>query len=157
MTLEIRVRIDDQADLEAAHEQSKDAEVMLQEAPGESDGVSEAIAPIVAVLAGAGAAALAKFVTSWWEKRRGGLVIDFRPEATDQISRDPDVPWGFILVFPADGGEVKIETKDEPEDSIERLIEAVISGAYETAQKVTDAAAKTALAVVSGDQPAPSS
>jgi hypothetical protein len=142
MATEIRVRIDGVEDLDAARETAEATGIDLQEAPGEGAGVDEAIAPIAAVLIGAGVAAAAKFIASWWEKRRGGLVVDLRQGAKDQIYREKDVPWGFILVFPAAGGEVKIETKDEPKDAIERLIEAVISGAYDTVQKVAEAASK---------------
>jgi hypothetical protein len=138
---EIAIRIDDDEDLRAAHEAADSVGVDILESPGEPpEGPVDQIVPIVAVLIGAGVLGAGKFIMTWWEKRRGGLVIDLRPDAKDQIYRDHDVPWGYIVVFPADGGEVKIETKDEPKDSIERLIDSVTSGVIESAKAVADAA-----------------
>jgi hypothetical protein len=136
----VRIRIEDDADLDAAHEAASATGVDIQEAPGEPHGLEEQIAPIAAVLIGAGVAAAAKFVMTWWEKRKGGLVIDLRKDAKDQIYRDKDVPWGFIVVFAVDGGSVKVETKDEPKDAIERLIGDVISGAFDSATAIAKAA-----------------
>ena len=84
------------------------------------------------LLVGGGVLAAARFVTGWVDKLRGGVVIDQREDAEDDLHRDRDLPWGMFLIYPKDGGEVKIETKDEPKDAIERLIGEIISGAYKT-------------------------
>lgn len=139
----LRVRIEEDADLAAAQDAAAGVGVELTEAqapPG--DGLEPEIAPIVAVLVGAGALAGAKFILDWWERRRGGLVIDLRADAADQIYRDKDVPWGYVVHFPADGGEVKVETKDAPKDAVERWISEVISGAFKSATDVAKAAAE---------------
>jgi hypothetical protein len=140
--LALRLRIEDEDDLSAAHDSASSVGIQIREAqapPG--PGLEPEIAPIVGVLIGAGALAGAKFILDWWEKRRGGLVIDLRPSATDNIFRDRDVPWGYVVLFPADGGEVKVETKDAPKDTVERWISEVISGTFKSATDLAKAAA----------------
>ncbi|SDE29209.1 hypothetical protein [Auraticoccus monumenti] len=129
---QIRIRIDDDEDLAAAHEASLSTGVDFQQAPDESDGLEEQITVIAGIVIGAGVLAAAKFIADWWEKRRGGLVIDMRPDAADQVHRDRDVPWGHVLIFTADGKDVRVETQDMPEDATERLIAAVLSGVLGT-------------------------
>ena len=143
--VDLRVRIDDEDDLAAAHAAAEDAEteVSIEEGSDDSGGLSPDIEPITCVLVGGAVMMTAKFLTDWWEKRRGGLVIDLRPEAKDQVARDKDVPWGLILVFPAQGGEVKIETKEQPKDATERLLGQIVSGAYDTVGTLAEIAAKT--------------
>ena len=144
-TVEIRIRIDDDDDLTAAHETATSTPgVDIQEAQAPTgDGFEEQIAPIAAVLIGAGVLAAAKFIVDWWEKRKGGLVIDQRPGAADMISRDKDVPWGYVVLFAAEGGEVKVETKDAPKDAVERWISEVISGTLKSVTDIATAAAKS--------------
>lgn len=136
--IQIRVRIDDADDLAAATQLADAGGIELQQAPASSpDGEMGAmIAPIAAVLIGAGVLAAARFITDWWharkENEKGGLVIDQRPDAKDDIYRDKDLPFGFVLIYPADGGEVKVDVKEAQKDSIDRWISEVISGAYKT-------------------------
>jgi len=52
------------------------------------------------------------------------------------VYRDRDVPWGYVVVFPADGGKVTVETKDAPKDATERLIGQVVSGVLGSADAV---------------------
>jgi hypothetical protein len=102
--------------------------------------VEAQVEPVSAILIGAGVVAAAKLVLDWWDKVRGGLVIDQRPGAEDLIYRDKDVPYGWVLVFPPDGGTVKVEVKDASEDAAERWISAVITGAFDTVGQLAEAA-----------------
>ena len=141
----VRIRIADDDDLAAAQsvaEQYPDVKVEATSGPP-GQGVQGQIEPISAILIGAGVAFIAKFVTDWWDKRRGGLVIDQRASAKDQIYRDNDVPYGYIVIFAADGGSVKVETKDMPKDAIHQLLESVISGAFTSATEIATAARET--------------
>lgn len=141
--VQLRLRVEEAADLEVAQSFADEQPDFQVEATGEAPaggGGYEMIEPVSAVLIAAGVAVVAKFVMEWWDKRRGGLVVDMRPDAKDQIYRDKDVPYGFALIFPADGGQVKIETHDMPKDAMQQLIEAVISGAFKTVTELAKAA-----------------
>ena len=142
--IQLRLRIHDADDLDAAHAaaQAEPEITVREEFPPPSGGIEAQVEPVAAVLIAAGVAALAKFVLDWWEKRKGGLVIDQREGADDEIYRDRDVPWGYVLVFPRDGGEVRIETVDMPKDAIQQLLETVIGGAFKTVSDLAEAAKK---------------
>lgn len=144
--VQLRLRIDDTDDLAAAHASAEaGAEITVREEfPPPSGGIEAQVEPVTAVLVAAGVAALAKFVLDWWEKRKGGLVIDQREGAADELYRDRDVPWGYVIVFPRDGGEVKVETADMPKDAIHQLLETVIGGAFKTVTDLAEAAKKSA-------------
>lgn len=132
--VELRLRTLDTDDLDAAYGLADDRpEVDLQASSGEpGGGIEGQVAPITAVLIGAGVVAAAKFVLDWWDKRRGGLVIDLRADAGDQIYRNPDLPYGVVVVFAAAGGQVKVQTHDMPRDGMQQLLEAVVGGAFKT-------------------------
>ena len=155
--IQIRVRIDDEDDLAAATQLAEAEGIELQQAPASPDGgVDALIAPIAAVLIGAGVLAVAKFITDWLrrtdQENKGGLVIDQRADAKDDIYRDKDVPYGFLVIYPKDGGEVKVDVKKAPEESVDRWISEVISGAYKTisdlAKLVSDKPADEQLKLV---------
>lgn len=143
--VQIRIRLDDDASLaaalEAAEEQGATAETVSAPAGG---GVGQQFAPVVAILIGAGVIAAAKIITDWWERVRGGLVVDQRPGAADMIYRDADVPFGYVLVFPTDGGSVKVEVKDAPKDAMQAWISEVISGGLKTVSELAKAAKEVA-------------
>ncbi|MEE6272648.1 hypothetical protein V2J56_04715 [Georgenia sp. MJ206] len=141
---QLRLRIDGAEDLDAAHAaaEAEPGISVSEEFPPPSGSIEAQVEPVTAVLIAAGVAALAKFVLDWWEKRKGGLVIDQREGAEDEIHRDRDVPWGYVIVFPEDGGEVRIETVDMPKDAIHQLLETVIGGAFTTVTDLADAAKK---------------
>lgn len=135
--IQIRLRIEDDDDLAVAEALAEADGIELQQAPAPPGGeIDEQIAPIAAVLIGAGVLAAATFITDWWERRkesrRGGLVIDQRPSAKDDIYRDEDLTYGWVVVYPKDGGEVKVDVKDAPKAAVERWVSEVISGAYKT-------------------------
>ncbi|KQP49565.1 hypothetical protein [Pseudorhodoferax sp. Leaf274] len=132
--VQLRLRTVDTADLDAAYGLADERpEVDLEASAGEpGGGIEGQVEPITAVLVGAGVVAAAKFVLDWWDKRRGGLVIDQRPAARDQLYRDADVPYGVVVVFAAKGGQVKVQTHDMPKDGMQQLLEAVVSGAYKS-------------------------
>nr|WP_145549633.1 hypothetical protein [Variovorax boronicumulans] len=132
--VQLRLRTQDTEDLDAAYALADDRpEVDLEASAGEpGGGIEGQVEPIAAVLIGAGVVAAVKFVLDWWDKRRGGLVIDQRATARDQLYRDPDVPYGVVLVFAAKGGSVKVQTHDMPKDAMQQLLEAVVGGAYKS-------------------------
>ena len=140
--VQIRLRVEEAADLEVAQSFANEQPDLQVEATTDARtrGIEGQIEPITAVLIAAGVTAVTKFVMDWWEKRSGGLVVDMRPEAKDQIYRDEAVPYGFVIIFPADGGQVKIETHDTPKDAMQQLLESVISGAYKTVTELAKAA-----------------
>jgi hypothetical protein len=146
----LRVRVRDDDDLAAAETVAAAIpDLEMEASTGEPKaGVAGQIEPITAILIAAGVAATAKFLADWWEHRRGGLVIDQRPDANDDIYRDPDVPWGYIIVFPRDGGAVKIETQDQPKDAVHQLLEKLIGSAFTSAADI----AKSARQVVPEDK-----
>lgn len=141
-SVQIRARVEEAADLEAAMSLANEQpDIQIEATAGSPKGGIEAqMEPVTAVLIAAGAAAVAKFVMDWWEKRQGGLVVDMRPEAKDQIYRDQNLPYGFVVIFPPEGGQVKIETHDMPKDATQQLLEAVISGSYKTVLELAQAA-----------------
>jgi hypothetical protein len=144
--IQLRLRIEESDDLDAAQavaDAGADVE-MTAEFPPSGEEVTAQVEPVTAVLLAAGVAAVAKFVLDWWERRKGGLVIDQREGAEDEIRRDRGVPFGYVLVFPADGGNVKIETVDLPKDAIHQLLETVIGGAFTTVADLAEAATKAA-------------
>lgn len=138
----VRLRLEDDEIREAARRTATEhPEVRLPELQASEKTFVE---PVSAMLIAAGIGAIVTFLMGLWDKIRGGLVIDQREDASDEIYRDRDVPFGYILVFPKDGGSVKIETKDMPKDAIHQLLEAVIGGAYKTMTDLAKAAGEAA-------------
>lgn len=137
----LRIRFDDGGDRKDGQDvadRNKDVELtQAGAAPG-----PQFVDPVTAVLVAAGVLAAAKFVMDWWERRKGGVVIDMRSDRSDNIYRDKDLPAGYVLIFPADGGDVKVEVKDFPKDATERLLSDVISGVLGTAEAVKEAVDK---------------
>jgi hypothetical protein len=149
----LRIRLDDGDDVDIARAAARDADVQLELESEEGDGFQpEFVEPVSAILVGAAIVTAAKFVMDWWSRRPGGLVIDLRPGAADDLYRDKDLPWGYVVVFMADG-KVTIETKDAPKDAMERLVGDVISGGFSTVKAVSDAAKGAGAA---GVKPEPS-
>jgi hypothetical protein len=140
--VEVRIRIDDDEDLAAAQDLvDQYPNLEMQASSGTpAPGVEGQIEPISAILIGAGVTLVVKFVTDWWEKRRGGLVIDEREGAEDEIYRDRDIPYGYIVIYPPDGGSVKLETKNMPKDAMQQLLESLITGAFKSVSDVASAA-----------------
>lgn len=141
---QIRIRIEDQEDLDAAYELADQyPQLSLRERTRTpAAGVESLVEPVTAVLIAAGVTLVAKYISDWWDKRRGGLVLDQREDAEDQIYRDKDLPFGYIVIYPADGGEVKLETKDSPKDSIHQLLESVIGGVFKSVTDIAKAASE---------------
>ncbi|HNV10976.1 MAG TPA: hypothetical protein PKN27_06565 [Propionibacteriaceae bacterium] len=139
--LQVRIRLDDDeslaAALEVAEANGASAETVAVEGGG---GLEAQFAPVAAVLIGAAVVTTVKVVMEWWEKVRGGLVIDQREGVADTIHRDRDVPYGFVVIFPPDGGTVKVEVKDAPKDALNYWISEVISGAFKTVSDLAKAA-----------------
>ena len=140
--IELRIRVAGDEDLEAAESIAGESTNLRMRASmgAPSEGFEGQVEPVTLILIAAGVTAVVKFVMDWWDRRRGGLVIDQRPGRADDIYRDPDVSFGFVLVFPPDGGTVKLETRDAPKDAMERLLGMVISGGMNTFADVTKAA-----------------
>ena len=143
----IRVRVDDDDDLSLAKSAAVAAEVEVEvekkaeRPPGDIQ--PEFFEPFSWILIGGAVLAVGKFVYDWWQgPHKGGLVIDRRPEAKDDLYRDKDVPFGWVIIYLADG-KVTIETKDAPKDAWERLLGEIVSGAAGTVKAIAEAAAKT--------------
>ena len=135
--LRLSIRLEDLDDYVTAKEAAETHGVELdasQVPPPE-----EFLDPVTAVLIGGAVLGLGRAIYGWWDRRRGGLVIDLRPTAPDNLYRDRDVPWGHIVMF-ANDGKVSIETKDEPKDAVERLLEALIKAPFDSATEVGKAA-----------------
>jgi hypothetical protein len=141
--IDLRVGITDAGELDEVRAAAQAETLSAEEASTPSDELSADIEPITMLLIGGGILAAAKFIAGWLDKRRGGLVIDQRDGAKDDLHRDPDLPWGYIVIYAKDGGEVKIETRDEPKDAIERLIAQIVSGGYKAAADLAAAAKDT--------------
>lgn len=138
-TTSLRIRVEDNEDLIAARKAAEATGVSLQEVPAEPAGdLDEHVAPIVAVLIGAAVVAGAQMVMDWWERRKGGLVIDMRPDVPDMFYRDRDVPYHFIVTRPADGGKVTMDFRDSPA-AAQKWIETLIEAAFKTVGQTADA------------------
>jgi hypothetical protein len=138
---DIRLNLADEDDLAAAHELANGrTDIELLELGGAGDGLQpEAVEPVSAILIAGGVIAATKFVLDWWERRKGGLVIDLRPDVTERISRDGDLPYGYVVVFTADSAgrpAVTVEVKDAPKDVWERLLTALVEGVFSSAEDV---------------------
>jgi hypothetical protein len=140
--VELRLRTQDTDDLDTAYHLADDRpEVDLQASSGEpGGGIEGQVAPITAVLISAGGAAAARFVLDWWDKRGGGLVVDLRADAQDQIYRDADLPQGVVVVFAAQGGQVRVQTHELPRAGMQQLLEAVVGGTRETVGELAELA-----------------
>lgn len=138
----LRIRIEDEADYTATNDVAKRTDATIEVVTESGGGVEPELAPVVAVLIGLGALAAGQFVVDLIDQWRGGVVIDQRPDAKDDIYRDRALPRGFVLVKPKDGGDVKIEVKDAPKAMVERLLTELISGVFKSASSVAEAAKK---------------
>jgi hypothetical protein len=155
--LRIQIRMQEEEDLEVAQKiASEHPDLQVEAAAVAPVGeIQNLMAPVTAVLIFAGAAAIAKFVMDWWDARRGGLVINMRPDGKDQIYRNRDVPYGYILIFPSDGGQVKIETRDMPKNATQQLLEEVISGVFKNVGDLAKAAKEAMPSASVEENPAP--
>lgn len=136
----VRLEIQDVDDLSVAQEVAEASETDIQETSGPPGSGSETlVGPITAVLIGAGVLATAKFLTDWWERRRGGLVINCT-SGSPVISRDGALDYGYVVLMPADGSKVTVEVTDAPEDAAERLIALVIDNVLATVKSAVTVA-----------------
>lgn len=141
----LRVRVDDVDDMDAARDVAEGMpDLDLKTASKAPSGAFEAqVEPVTAVLVGAAVATSVKFLLDWWDRRRGGLVIDQRPGSADDVHRDADVPYGYLVIYPPDGGTVNVETRDMPKDAMERLLANVLSGVMPTSSNWSDTSGRT--------------
>ena len=103
---------------------AKEAEIAAEDAGLRYDTSRENLDPITAAVVIGGGLALGKFLLRLWNEIQGGTVIDVR-ETPIKIDRSRDLAFGYFMVVAKDGS-VTIETKDEPESSIERMVESVL-------------------------------
>lgn len=141
----IRVRADDADDLAQARASAQVAAVEYRDLrpPPPTGDFQRRVEPVSAILIGGAVVAVGKFVVDWWERRKGGLVIDLRPGSQDDLHRDTEVPFGYVVTFIADG-KVSVDTKDMPKDAMERLLGEIVSGAFASAKAVAEAAGRAA-------------
>lgn len=150
----LQLAIEDDDDLTAAKAAAWDVPGLDVQAVGEPDsgGFDNQFEPVTAVLVAGAAVLVAKFVTDWWERRKGGLVLDQRP-GKPEIRRDKALPWGYVVIYPTDGAVVRIETRDAPKDALQQLLESIVGGVLGNSDDITAAAVK---ALGEGALPPPS-
>ncbi len=88
----------------------------------------------------------AQFIKDWWAERDGGMVIDQRAGASADIYRDVRERYGHVIVFPVDGGSVKVSVEEAPKDAVERWISEVVSRAHRSADDISRLVAGTPVA-----------
>lgn len=104
------------AELDAAVDETDGLEYPTESA--NVDPITGTVLVVGAVFAGA------KLVIRLWNEYRGGTVVDSTTQPIT-IRRDHALPYGFFL-FVASDGSVKVDAKDEPKDSLERLVDAFL-------------------------------
>ncbi|CRK61560.1 hypothetical protein [Alloactinosynnema sp. L-07] len=116
---------------------SADPHVRYKE--GYENAVVEAAIIITAVIAGA------KLILRVWKEFRGGTIVNLVTQPI-LVENDRDIPFGMFVVVTKDG-KVQIEAKDEPKDSLERMIsgflELGINATKAAVQKIVDAATRS--------------
>lgn len=133
----VRLVLDGSNELAVALDVAEAEPTVTAEVESQANGdVTAMIEPVTAILIGVGVLAAAHFIMEWWDRLRGGLIIDQRDGADREVYRDADVPWGWVIVFPKDGDKATIDTKDAPKGSIERLLGEIISGVLGSADAV---------------------
>jgi hypothetical protein len=132
---EFRIELLDEEELNDAIQSASSVGVDLRVEPK-----PEVIEPISWILIGGAAIAAGKFLFDLFDKLKGGVLIDLRPNASKLVCRDKDIPFGWATVIAADGS-VKIEIHDAPKDAAERLLSEIVDGAFSTAKQVASAAA----------------
>jgi hypothetical protein len=115
----IQVVADEESDLVALGE-----EVGLRQAGG--DQVEDlVIDPLTAAVLIGAALAVGRFIMRVINERRGGVRVELTVSPA-KISRNREIPFGFVYIFSKDG-KVDIKVNDEPKDSVERIIAAVLA------------------------------
>ncbi len=107
---------------------------------GPSDELESQVEPITCMMIGGGALITAKFLTDWWDRRRGGLIIERAEDGTFQVRRSGEVPYGYVIVLPQGGGEVEIHVKDSPRDATERLLTELLTSSLVSTTEVAQLA-----------------
>jgi len=139
--LELRLVIEDDEDLEAATLLAWDIHDLTVEATGQADDgrFHTQFEPITTLAVLGTVTIAAKFVLDWWEKRKGGLVLDQRPEKIE-IHRDKALPWGYVVIYAKDGNSVQVDTKDMPKDSLQQFLDSIIGGLVKSASDIAEVA-----------------
>ena len=75
---------------------------------------------VTPVLIAGAVLAVTKVIMDWFDKRRGGTIIDRAVEPM-LIQRSRGVPWGMVVIIASDG-KVTVEVKDAPTDALERWV-----------------------------------
>jgi hypothetical protein len=115
-------------------------DVTLDEVP--AAGI-EPVLTLTVVMIGTATAVAA--VNDLVERRRGGQVIDLRPGATRVFFRSPDLIYGLVVVWAADGGAVYVEVK-EPKGMFGQIVESLIGLLGDLAGAKSDAVAAAVAA-----------
>lgn len=140
---EIRIHIADEEDLIAARKAAAAQGVAIEERTGPPSGdLDPQIEPVTTVLIAAGVIAGVKMLMDWWQRRRGGLVIDLRSDAKDTFYRDAALDYEQIVTYHADGKKVTVDVQDNP-DAATEWINKVIESGFKTFTDLVEAAKKT--------------
>jgi hypothetical protein len=121
--------------------------VQVEEA---AEGTTE-LAPLVVVALIGSAAFVAGTVAYFQDRRKGGQMIDLRPNAVKIAWRDRGVVYGLIVIVTEDG-KVRVEVK-EPKTFFGQVIKDVLDALTNIGQRGTSAVAAGASSAV-GDRAA---
>ncbi len=100
----------------------------------EPEGAAAAVDPVIGALIIIGIVAGAKLVMRIINERRGGVVADLSKTPVE-VRRDKALPYGTFLILGADGS-VRLETVDEPEDSLERMWKALLEAVLPSKEEI---------------------
>jgi hypothetical protein len=81
--------------------------------------------PVTVVVVTGSVVFVARFILSVWERFRGGVRIDLATHPPT-VERLRAIPYG-VLVILTEEKEVRIETHDEPEEAVERILTSILS------------------------------
>lgn len=80
---------------------------------------------------------MGRFVNDWWKRgaARGALVVNLRSDVENHLSRDPQLPFGNLVVLTEDGS-INLEVKHLTKDKADWLMEQITCGERETAAEI---------------------
>lgn len=95
---------------------------------------------------------MGRFVNDWWKRgaARGALVVNLREDVEYHLSREPQLPFGNVVVLTADGS-INLEIKHLTKDQAEWLLEKITCSDLETAQEIEQLGTKLGATVVDNE------
>lgn len=95
---------------------------------------------------------MGRFVNDWWKRgaARGALVLNLRADVENHLSRDPQLPFGNLVVLTEDGS-INLEVKHLTKDKAEWLMEQLTCGSRETVAEIGQLGTGLGAVVVEGE------